>query len=88
MPENWKTYKLKDIATLQRGFDLPTKKRVSGNVPIVAASGIGGYHNQAKVKGPGVITGRSGTIGKVMYQKDDFWPLNTFCQAIFINIQK
>ena len=77
MPENWKTYKLKDIATLQRGFDLPTKKRVSGNVPIVAASGIGGYHNQAKVKGPGVITGRSGTIGKVMFQKNDFWPLNT-----------
>ena len=27
--------------------------------------------------GPGVITGRYGTIGKVFYQEDDFWPLNT-----------
>lgn len=77
MTENWKTYKLGDIATLQRGFDLPTQDRISGNIPIIAASGIGGYHNVSKVKGPGVVTGRSGTIGKVMFEKGDFWPLNT-----------
>lgn len=77
MPENWKTYKFREIATLQRGFDLPTQNRIAGSVPIIAASGIGGYHNISKVKGPGVITGRSGTIGKVMYQEGDFWPLNT-----------
>ncbi len=29
------------------------------------------------VKGPGVITGRCGTIGEVFFVKDDFWPLNT-----------
>lgn len=77
MPQNWKTYKFGEIATLQRGFDLPTQNRISGNIPIIAASGIGGYHNISKVKGPGVITGRSGTIGKVMYEAGDFWPLNT-----------
>ena len=31
----------------------------------------------AKVKGPGVITGRSGTLGIVQYIEQDFWPLNT-----------
>ena len=77
MSDNWKTYKLGDIATLQRGFDLPTQDRINGNIPIIAASGIGGYHNVSKVKGPGVVTGRSGTIGKVMFEKGDFWPLNT-----------
>ena len=77
MSENWKTYKLGDIATLQRGFDLPTQNRINGDIPIIAASGIGGYHNVSKVKGPGVITGRSGTIGKVMFENGDFWPLNT-----------
>ncbi len=29
------------------------------------------------VKGPGVVTGRYGTIGQVFYVEDDFWPLNT-----------
>lgn len=29
------------------------------------------------VEGPGVITGRYGTIGQVFYVKKDFWPLNT-----------
>ncbi len=29
------------------------------------------------VKGPGVITGRYGTIGQVYFVEDDFWPLNT-----------
>ena len=77
MPQDWNTYKLGDIATLQRGFDLPSSKRRKGSIPVIAASGIGGFHNIAKVKGPGVITGRSGTIGKVLYEEGDFWPLNT-----------
>ena len=29
------------------------------------------------VKGPGVVTGRSGTIGNVHFVEDNFWPHNT-----------
>lgn len=29
------------------------------------------------VKGPGVVTGRSGSIGNVFFVEEDFWPLNT-----------
>ncbi|GAD57529.1 type I restriction-modification system, specificity subunit S [Limimaricola cinnabarinus LL-001] len=29
------------------------------------------------MKGPGVATGRSGSIGNVFFIEDDFWPLNT-----------
>lgn len=28
-------------------------------------------------QGPGVVTGRSGVIGKVFFAHDDYWPLNT-----------
>lgn len=28
-------------------------------------------------KGPGVITGRSGVLGRVFIDLDDYWPLNT-----------
>ncbi|EJG1634285.1 restriction endonuclease subunit S [Vibrio parahaemolyticus] len=74
---NWPLVTLKDIATLKRGYDLPTKNRVEGDVPIYAANGINGSHNEVKIKGPGVITGRSGTIGKVHFTEQDYWPLNT-----------
>lgn len=77
MRQHWKTYKLGEFATFQRGFDLPSQNRCEGTIPIIAASGITGYHNQYKVKGPGVVTGRSGTIGQVMFSEIDYWPLNT-----------
>jgi type I restriction enzyme, S subunit len=77
MPEEWKDCTLGDVITLQRGYDLPERDRQPGNVPIVSSSGITGYHNIAKVPGPGVITGRYGTLGEVFYIKRSFWPLNT-----------
>ncbi len=41
------------------------------------SSGVSGTHSEAKVRGPGVVTGRYGTLGEVFYVRDDFWPLNT-----------
>src|SRR6266545_416078 len=77
MPPNWQERLLGDVVTLQRGFDLPNRDRRDGNVPIVSSSGVSGYHDIAKVKSPGVVTGRYGTLGEVFFVKEDFWPLNT-----------
>ncbi len=77
IPQGWEVGRLDDVLVLQRGFDLPKGARVEGSVPIIAASGITGFHNEAKVRAPGVVTGRSGTIGEVLYVQEDFWPLNT-----------
>lgn len=74
---SWVTIPLGDFLTLKRGYDLPNSKRIEGLIPIVSSSGITGFHNQAKVKGPGVVTGRYGTLGEVFFVKEDFWPLNT-----------
>lgn len=68
---------LGDLIELKRGYDLPKKQRVAGHVPLISSAGLSDCHDEAKVKGPGVITGRYGTIGEVFYIKDDFWPLNT-----------
>ena len=35
------------------------------------------YHSEYKAKAPGVVTGRSGTIGEVTYVPQDYWPHNT-----------
>ncbi|HBC3445141.1 TPA: restriction endonuclease subunit S [Vibrio parahaemolyticus] len=68
---------LNEFITLQRGFDLPKGDRAEGAVPVIASTGVGGYHNTAKVEAPGVVIGRSGSIGGGQYIQEPFWPLNT-----------
>ena len=77
IPDGWVEFTLVDLVVLQRGFDLPAKNRVVGGFPLITASGQDGTHNEGKVKAPGVVTGRSGTIGQVFLINNDFWPLNT-----------
>lgn len=77
IPLDWKEQPIGKIAHLKRGYDLPVQSRNVGKVPIYAANGVVGYHDEAKTQGPGVITGRSGTLGTVMYSKRSYWPLNT-----------
>jgi type I restriction enzyme S subunit len=73
----WRTKSLGDVCTLQRGFDLPTHERRPGAFPLISSSGIIDTHDEGPVQGPGVVTGRSGSIGNVFYVEADFWPLNT-----------
>ena len=78
----WRDCTLGDVITLKRGHDLPEKKRVVGSVPVVSSSGITGFHNEAKVAPPGVVTGRYGTIGEVFFIEESYWPLNTALYVI------
>ncbi len=77
MSSEWNRATLGDLLTLQRGLDLPTQDRKNGAFPVVASTGIVGYHSEGPVKGPGVVIGRSGSIGGGQYIDSDFWPLNT-----------
>jgi len=66
-----------NFVRLSRGFDLPERKIVDGEYPVVASTNIKAYHNAYKVKPPVVVTGRSGSLGKVQYIDSKCWPLNT-----------
>lgn len=74
---SWKEIEFKDFVTLQRGFDLTAANMKDGEVPVMGSSGVVGFHNEFKVNGPGVVTGRSGTLGFVQYTDQDYWPHNT-----------
>lgn len=74
---SWVACHLGDVLTLKRGYDLPTRLRRAGPVPVVSSSGITGHHDEAKVRSPAVVTGRYGTLGNVYYVDQDCWPLNT-----------
>ena len=73
----WREATLGDVCELKRGYDLPKGSRGGGSVPVISSSGPTGWHDEAKVKAPGVVTGRYGTLGQVFYVTEDFWPLNT-----------
>lgn len=76
--KNWETVSFDNVVILQRGYDLPVNKRnLEGNVEVYGSNGVLSFHDEAKVTGGGIITGRSGSIGNVYYTFDDFWPLNT-----------
>ncbi|TCP09089.1 restriction endonuclease subunit S [Caldimonas thermodepolymerans] len=77
MAGEWKDCLLGDVIELKRGYDLPQKERLPGTVPLISSSGVTDTHATAMVKGPGVVTGRYGTLGQVFYIEQDFWPLNT-----------
>ncbi|EPY6886088.1 restriction endonuclease subunit S [Klebsiella quasipneumoniae] len=77
MGSKWIECELGDFIELKRGYDLPKSTRNEGSIPIISSSGFTDFHDKPMVKGPGVVTGRYGTIGEVFYSEEDFWPLNT-----------
>ena len=74
----WEKCKIGDIAPLQRGFDLPTHQIEDGAFPVVYSNGIMNYHSSYKCTAPGLVTGRSGTIGNFTFVSNGYyWPHNT-----------
>ncbi|MYB67447.1 MAG: hypothetical protein F4X75_02995 [Gemmatimonadetes bacterium] len=77
MKSNFVNITFRDFVKLQRGFDLTKKDRKPGPFPVVASTSIQDYHFEYKVEPPGVVTGRSGSLGTVQFIEEPFWPLNT-----------
>ncbi len=90
IPVDWDLKPFIEVMVLQRGFDLPVQNRIKGQYSILASNGIIDCHNEFKVKGPGVITGRSGSLVNVYYIEADYWPLNTtlYVKNFFDNYPK
>ena len=68
---------IKDQVLLQRGFDITKAEQIAGAFPVVSSGGISSFHNEYKVRGPGVVLGRKGVVGSVYYINENFWPHDT-----------
>ena len=67
-----------NVAPLQRGFDLPTQDIEDGEYPVVYSNGILRTHKYYKCEAPGLVTGRSGSIGNFTFiPEGNYWPHNT-----------
>ena len=69
--------RFKDFVTLQRGFDLPKTEMCDGPYPVVGSTSIIGRHNEYKANPPGVVMGRSGSLGTIQFVQEPYWPHNT-----------
>jgi type I restriction enzyme S subunit len=76
-PSGWTSTTIGDVVTLQRGHDITRVEQRPGPVPVVSSGGISSWHDQAMAKGPGVVLGRKGTLGRTYYVACDYWPHDT-----------
>ena len=82
VPAHWDVRQLRYVVMFQRGHDLTADDRMDGTVPVVTSAGITATHSVSKATGPGIVTGRYGTIGKFHYIAEDYWPHNTSLYSI------
>jgi len=73
----WRDCTLGDAITLQRGFDITREQQRPGDIPVVSSGGVSSYHDVASVRGPGVVIGRKGTLGRVFFFEGPYWPHDT-----------
>jgi type I restriction enzyme S subunit len=73
----WHESRVGDHIELAYGDGLPERVRKNGHIPVFGSNGIIGFHDKSLVKGPGIIIGRKGTVGQVVFSKTDFWPIDT-----------
>lgn len=75
--EEWEGGVLGDLVEFNYGKALKQSERSGSGFPVYGSSGIVGYHNEYIVNGPGIITGRKGTLGIINYCFSNFFPIDT-----------
>jgi type I restriction enzyme S subunit len=75
--EDWVDGCLGDVIELVYGKGLKKEIRTGTGYPVIGSSGVVGYHSEFLVEGPGIVIGRKGTLGKVIYLWDNFFPIDT-----------
>ncbi len=76
-PQSWSHRKLSDLVFFQRGFDITQAEQKPGDIPVISSSGVSSHHSAFKAEGPGVVIGRKGTLGKVHFVDENYWPHDT-----------
>ena len=77
VPACWEVVRLGDVMRLGYGVALPERDRRPGRVPVYGSAGRVGWHDEAEIRGPGIVVGRKGSIGSVSWVPEDFVPIDT-----------
>ncbi|MEI7188292.1 restriction endonuclease subunit S [Dickeya dianthicola] len=77
IPAGWYDCELRELIDMEYGKPLKTDIRTGHGYPVFGSNGTIDFHQQYLIEGPGIIIGRKGTIGKISYSFDNFYPIDT-----------
>jgi type I restriction enzyme S subunit len=77
IPKGWIVVNFDKILSLEYGKALKEESRIAGQFPVYGSNGVVGFHNEKLVDGPGIIVGRKGSAGEIIYSIGDFFPIDT-----------
>lgn len=66
-----------DTLVLEYGKSLPKSKRSGIGFPVMGSNGEIDRHDEYLVEGPGVVVGRKGSHGEVVWVEENFFPIDT-----------
>jgi len=77
IPDEWEKIELGRKIILEYGKGLTEKSRKEGEYKVYGSNGVIGLHNDFLIEGPGIVIGRKGSIGEVVWSENNFWPIDT-----------
>jgi hypothetical protein len=77
VPRGWGVVRLDQVCEFAYGKALKADDRQPGDVAVYGSNGQVGWHNTSLVVGPGIIVGRKGNPGIVVWSQNDFFPIDT-----------
>ncbi|RYY45252.1 MAG: restriction endonuclease subunit S, partial [Chitinophagaceae bacterium] len=77
LPEGWRFGKVGEMLELVYGKALKENDRKGGKYPVLGSSGIVGYHDVYLSTGNGIMVGRKGNAGAVIWVFENFFPIDT-----------
>ena len=77
IPQGWAVAPLRESVELLYGKALRADDRHGGAFPVFGSGGQVGFHDQAMVEAPGIIVGRKGNVGSIMWSDSPFFPIDT-----------
>ena len=66
-----------DLIELAYGKAMKAEDRKPGPVAVYGSNGQVGWHDEALARGPGIVVGRKGNPGTVIWVTGDFFPIDT-----------
>jgi type I restriction enzyme S subunit len=77
IPEGWEVRTLGDLLEFAYGKELKAEDRHDGTIPVYGSNGQVGWHDERLTAGPGVVVGRKGNPGVVIWAATDFFVIDT-----------
>lgn len=77
IPSGWNMTTLGKLVEFAYGKPLKEEDRQPGLIPVYGSNGVVGYHNQPLCDAPGIVVGRKGNAGTVVWACDPFFPIDT-----------